>query len=789
MKTLRKTLAALLALALLLGLAACGAKEEPAGPAAEAPAGGSGQTRYTADFLKLHEGLRESVTPLLYTDEGFYARIYENMGAQLGEGVTEGYAGQYDSYQYSYWFVSYDGQLRRLEDYSPACVWENTEGYAGFESSSGLTGLFLNEAGELVALETGTASWYAGPEGLTQEDEEYWQYLQTETRCYVRRLDENGGELSRAEPELDDMLYINEGCVPDGKGDLLLSYISNEGESCVAALREDGSVAYRMSFDGYLQGLALLSGGRPAALGQLPSGWGLQLIDAEAKGFGESYTLPSDVMELIPGDDTFDFYYNGGSSLCGYRLETGEKEPILSWLDCDVNSSDLSGLTLRAGTVLAVENDWSGDETSSYLVTLNPGAADAAAEKRVLTLAAVDLDYNAQNAVIAFNRQSPDTRIQVTDYSQYNADGDESAGLTKLTTEILSGKLPDILALSGLPYDQLAAKGLLEDLYPWLDGDGELSREDFFPSVLNAMETGGGLYQVCPYFSVSTAIGARDLVGDRQGWTYEDLYAALAALPEGSTIFSASMTKTEALRRCLEVNMDSLVDWAAGSCRFDSEDFLALLDFADRFPAEAPVEAGGGAQLLRSVTVNEFRSMAFDELYFGGEGSTVYIGYPSFDGSCGSAIDLDEGFAMSAACADKEAAWAFLRVFMTADYQSNQYKLPSNRARFEKNLAVAMTPTYQLDEQGNYVLDADGNRIQQPIVYMDGVPLYCTTQAQAGRLRTLVENCTKAVRPAADTLFDIILEDAQAYFSGQKSAEEAAKLIQSKVSLYMGEQG
>ena len=301
------------------------------------------------------------------------------------------------------------------------------------------------------------------------------------------------------------------------------------------------------------------------------------------------------------------------------------------------------------------------------------------------------------------------------------------------------------------------------------------------------METGGGLYQVCPYFSVSTAIGARDVVGDRQGWTYEDLYAALATLPEGSTIFSASMTKTEALRKCLEVNMDSLVDWASGSCRFDGEEFLALLDFANRFPAEAPEESGG-TQLLRSVTVNEFRSMAFDELYFGGEGSTVYIGYPSFDGSCGSAIVLDEGFAMSAACADKEAAWAFLRVFMTADYQSNQYKLPGNRARFEKNLAVAMTPSYQLDEEGNYVLDADGNRVQEPIVYLDGMPIYCTTQGQADRLRALVESCTKAVRPAAEDILGIILDDAGAYFAGQKSAQEVAGLIQSKVSLYMGEQ-
>ena len=34
----------------------------------------------------------------------------------------------------------------------------------------------------------------------------------------------------------------------------------------------------------------------------------------------------------------------------------------------------------------------------------------------------------------------------------------------------------------------------------------------------------------------------------------------------------------------------------------------------------------------------------------------------------------------------------------------------------------------------------------------------------------------------------IIIEEAESYFSGEKSAEEAAKIIQSKVSLYLQEQ-
>lgn len=94
-------------------------------------------------------------------------------------------------------------------------------------------------------------------------------------------------------------------------------------------------------------------------------------------------------------------------------------------------------------------------------------------------MAVMYIDDNIQKAILSFNRSGGDYRIEVTDYSEFNTEEDYSAGMTKLTTEIMSGDMPDILALGQLPYRQLAAKGLLADLYPYLDGDGALSRDDF----------------------------------------------------------------------------------------------------------------------------------------------------------------------------------------------------------------------------------------------------------------------------------------------------------------------
>ena len=41
---------------------------------------------------------------------------------------------------------------------------------------------------------------------------------------------------------------------------------------------------------------------------------------------------------------------------------------------------------------------------------------------------------------------------------------------------------------------------------------------------------------------------------------------------------------------------------------------------------------------------------------------------------------------------------------------------------------------------------------------------------------------------SSDSIFDIVREQSQAYFSGQKTAEDVAKLVQSKANIYVNEQ-
>lgn len=118
--------------------------------------------------------------------------------------------------------------------------------------------------------------------------------------------------------------------------------------------------------------------------------------------------------------------------------------------------------------------------------------------------------------VLDFNRKSSDYRIEVRDYSEFNTDDDYTAGLTKLITEIGSGAVPDILITDSLPMDTFGAKGLFEDLWPYIEADEEIGgRAGVVEPFFNAISQEGKLYEVTSGFAVRTIAGPSSIIGHR----------------------------------------------------------------------------------------------------------------------------------------------------------------------------------------------------------------------------------------------------------------------------------
>lgn len=546
-------------------------------------------------------------------------------------------------------------------------------------------------------------------------------------------------------------------------------------------------------------------------------------IDLETKDWGEKVKLPSNVWSIFPGDDAYDFYYAYNNNIYGYAAKTDTKEKLVDWLACDVDTNNMSGYAMLSDSrVAALMQDWSTDPTTYQLIVLHRVDASEIKEKKVLTLACMYLDWNLRSMIVEYNKTNDEYRINVVDYSEYATDDDYNAGVTKLTTEIISGSVPDIFLTSNLPIDKYAAKGVIADLNTFMDGGNGLSRDYFVPQVMSALEKDGKLYELPTSFSVQTAYALSSIASQYDTWNVAAVQDAMTQLQEGATVFSDGWTKNTALSNCLSRNLSAFVDWTTGKCEFDSEAFQQLLAFCNSFPAETSDGDGAiayapsadiavddamwesdatritnGKQLMSTTGMYSFDSYIWN--VYAIRDKITFTGYPTEDGS-GSSFELQMPMAISSVTKYPDAAWDFvcsiIKKMNTIDENNYYYGFPISQAAFDAEMTDIMTEQYQLDENGEQVdWDGDGEPDKAirgsyktmengETVYKD---VYALTQEDIDQILGVINN-TRSVYDYDQEILDIITDEVAAYFAGDKDVQTTASMIQSRVNLYVQEQ-
>lgn len=546
-------------------------------------------------------------------------------------------------------------------------------------------------------------------------------------------------------------------------------------------------------------------------------------IDLETKDWGEKVKLPSNVWSILPGDDVYDFYYADNNNIFGYTAKTDTKEKLVDWLACDVDTNNMNGYAMLSDSrVAALMQDWSTDPTTYQLIVLHRVDASEIKEKKVLTLACMYLDWNLRSMIVEYNKTNDEYRINVVDYSEYATDDDYNAGVTKLTTEIISGSVPDIFLTSNLPIDKYAAKGVIADLNTFMDGGNGLSRDYFVPQVMSALEKDGKLYELPTSFSVQTAYALSSIASQYDTWNVAAVQDAMTQLQEGATVFSDGWTKNTALSNCLSRNLSAFVDWTTGKCEFDSEAFQQLLAFCNSFPAETSDGDGAiayassadiavddamwesdatritnGKQLMSTTGMYSFDSYIWN--VYAIRDKITFTGYPTEDGS-GSSFELQMPMAISSVTKYPDAAWDFvcsiIKKMNTIDENNYYYGFPISQAAFDAEMTDIMTEQYQLDENGEQVdWDGDGEPDKAirgsyetmengETVYKD---VYALTQEDIDQILGVINN-TRSVYDYDQEILDIITDEVAAYFAGDKDVQTTASMIQSRVNLYVQEQ-
>jgi len=760
------------AVMLVTVIAGCRKEDEYTRSMAEIP-----EFVYVPTYITLPDSITD-ISSLVYAND----KLFLSSWLLLDETTYE--------YGIKLYSIEIDGtNLKELSNYSSGSPPEGAIGNAYLNS------MLADGEGNLWVSESGNYYGFDIPEGVDvdMESGEQWQYYYDMGNVMtVRKLDETGAEIMSVDISSlaagTDYFYVSTFNI-DKDGNIYIG-----AEQTIYVLDNNGRLQFKLEISNWVDRLISLPDGTVAFSGYTDGGRVLRKIDFATRAWGEEMKLPMDAYNSFPGSGDYSIVYTNNMSLFGLETGTGEGVKLLSWLDSDINPDGLNNITMLAdGRILCTSYRWnrSAEKANFELIILTKTLYETLPQKTILTLATVWLDWNLRNSIVDFNKSNETYRIQVIDYSEFNTEEDYSAGFTKLTTEIISGRIPDILDISNLPYAQYVARGLLQDLYTYIDADPDMDRSDYFESVFGAAEINGGLYQIFPTFNISTLVGHPNVLGPGIGWNMSEFQNVIRANPQADVPMGLGYTKSAFINYAVSLGMDEFVDWPAGKCNFNNDDFIQLLEFSGMFPTDyewsendpQPNELiATGRQIMTPMWVHDFRDLQYYVALFGGD--LVFKGFPN-EGRNGNTLNLYSGLAMTSVCPYKDGAWEFMRLILTEEWQDQiGWGFATNRASFNKRLEEEMTPNYYIDENGNEVEMSRGG-----MSWGDGpmIEFYALTQEEADKVLALIDSVS-GVMGQNESLMNIINEGAADFFSGRSTAQDAARVIQSRASIYIAEQ-
>lgn len=630
----------------------------------------------------------------------------------------------------------------------------------------------------------------------------------------------------------DNNRYFNSYIV-DAQGNIYINL-----STCIRVCDKSGNVLFTTPESNgdneWLNSLIFTNNGVPAVYKYSYSDTGssakLVEIDLNAKGYGKEYELGSSINTIYNGSGDYLCYSSSDTGIVGVRADNLQTESVLNLLNLGIDNSNINSMAVNDdGSFVTVGYDYSGMTARSTLSLITPIDSSEVKEKKVLTLGCFYIDWNIRSQIAEFNKTNEDYTIYATSYSESNDTSDYTAALTKFNNEILAGNVPDILLISsGMPYNSYASKGLFADLYEFMDKDDVYNRDAFMPNVLKAMEKDGKLYEITPSFTVQTYAAKKSLVGDATSLTMDQANQILASMPEGATLTNDSQTMTASNFLSTAITFSNFVDYTNATCNFDSPEFKAILETAKKYPAEIDYDAlyndnpnywmeqetacHENRALLYSVYFNDFSIYTNTrDAYFGEDIS--FVGFPGSGASnaTGSVISTGSEIAVSSKSKYKDGAWEFIKLVLdnaVGEQDSGNYGVAitsdASVAEAADEAVKRITSQYyglpvvksQLQALGQQATipqtytDTDGTVQQVDNTYYVGnteVKVNLITQDEVNMLIDYFSTVDTIAR-YDESLTDIINEEANAYFKGTKSVDEAASLIQSRASIYLSEQ-
>lgn len=405
-------------------------------------------------------------------------------------------------------------------------------------------------------------------------------------------------------------------------------------------------------------------------------------------------------------------------------------------------------------------------------------AQDAAAgrEDRTVVIEAVygSFDRDLKEAAAYYMKTHPGITV-ILRSGEFE---DREAAWSRIQAELSAGAGSDMLMLYRDQYADVRGSACLADMREMLPAE---MTERIYPGVL---ESGTADGRLC-YLSLDA--GTRTLFADgeawkREDWTTDSVTGFLRESKRGFIAPADGSGGTGILQGLLLLGLEDspFLDMDAGRCSFDSPQFRELLmlckELGDRYSGTAANSAAGrtvddGAVMHDVISGNvlayEAANVDFKEYCriraLMGE-NYVPVGYPAENGAEGYWV-CSSGMAVNDSSTNKDVVKELLILLL-------------ERSDIYRDSFANGEVTEDWDGSRIYVLEGDPDRYPYP-VKSDGT-------SYAEDYEAYLESCVP-LSLEADDIREIIREEAEPFFNGDKDCDTVCNIIQNRVQLYLDE--
>ena len=491
----------------------------------------------------------------------------------------------------------------------------------------------------------------------------------------------------------------------------------------------------------------------------------------------ESYPI-----ESVYGVQGSNIYYEAWEGIVKWDISTGDRTLVYHFDQDCISRIYRTMLVLREdrppvlrmyGTV--------NEETEDWLVALSAKEPEPGNVIRIVSLVQPGVTrFDGKSAAGAMSRKYRNIGFVYETYE--NADrvnyqsGFDGSYLedyrTRIFAELAAGGGPDIMLVSTQDMRLLQKQGYLLDLRSVLS---EEALNKILPNVIEMGTVDDTLAGLAPAVRTTTAVTLRS-IWDQDTWTLEDVLDLMdtgeftGVMCQGALGFAPQAVIK--LLTGFGLMDSSLVDWETGKSYFDSDHFIRLLHVVKAcsgipWNQETWLGTGGCPMGLVDLGISSINGL-YDQY---GEDYCV-VGIPSIAGN-GNYISCGGVLAVNRKVSDPEAVAAFFKYLLGEEMQDSNWMIS------ERSILKISPEDIEYREEGGerkaYWKD------QELRIKEDGTTTFDDYAA-------FLESCVPSpVIAEEDFIKSIVWEEAEAYINGDKSAEEVAGIIHSRVQLYLDE--